>query len=416
VLGRGEIVRRGGCWALLATLLTVAISWAGDPKGPRTGDPTGRIPAIRATVIGVRFFESPATPKQHHYDDLFFYNAARYVYYELNLAHPTPGRPTSFTVEELWHAPGGAIVHRGSRTFTIQADWTASAFYGGARLVGGKNVPIDNPLYYDCLEAERRSGAVGLSNCSPKMDSIIQLWARGPYQVDLLVDKEKVATGWFVVSDKDAIYGEVAERARDRSAPTGRIAEINASVQSVQFYEASANPFDRKDRRYATRFPQTARHVVWELDLQHAATGQWVPLPIEALLYLVEPTGARIVQRKVMHSAVPADWKNTYHSDSFGWDDDYYWDRTGTSQYSPRGWMAGSYRVDLYVANRKVASGSFEIQPTPGVRQPAPSNTPPPLKDTSATFSRIYRECMQGSRSARMVDECSRKASEGTEP
>ena len=47
----------------------------------------------------------------------------------------------------------------------------------------------------------------------------------------------------------------------------GRIAEINARVQSVQFYEASANPFDRKDRRYATRFPQTARHVVWELDL-----------------------------------------------------------------------------------------------------------------------------------------------------
>jgi len=184
-------------------------------------------------------------------------------------------------------------------------------------------------------------------------------------------------------------------------------------VQSVQFYEASANPFDRKDRRYATRFPETARHVVWELDLQHAAPGQWVPLPIEALLYLVEPTGARVVQRKIMHSAVPGDWKNTYHSDSFGWDDDYYWDRTGTSQYSPRGWMAGSYRVDLYVANRKVASGSFQIQPNPGVPQPAPSDSPPAPKDTSATFSRIYRECMKGSRSTRMVDECSRKASEG---
>ena len=66
------MVRRGGCWALLVTLLTVAIAWAADP--------TGRIPAIRATVIGVRFFESPATPKQHHYDDLFFYNAARFSY------------------------------------------------------------------------------------------------------------------------------------------------------------------------------------------------------------------------------------------------------------------------------------------------------------------------------------------------
>jgi len=412
-------VRRGGCWALLLTLLTVAIAWGADPKGPRTGDPTGRISAIRATVIGVRFFESPATPKQHHYDDLFFYNAARYVYYELNLAHPTPGRPTPFTVEELWHAPGGAIVHRGSRTFTIQADWTASAFYGGARLVGTKTV--ENPLATipapSCLEGnrDRRSRNEPEIACPGVGHGTVDLerWQQGTYRVDLLVDNEKVATGWFVMSEKDAIYREVAERVRDRSAPTGRIAEINAGVQSVQFYEASANPFDRKDRRYATRFPETARHVVWELDLQHAAPGQWVPLPIEALLYLVEPTGARVVQRKIMHSAVPGDWKNTYHSDSFGWDDDYYWDRTGTSQYSPRGWMAGSYRVDLYVANRKVASGSFQIQPNPGVPQPAPSDSPPAPKDTSATFSRIYRECMKGSRSTRMVDECSRKASEG---
>jgi hypothetical protein len=345
-------------------------------------------------VIGVRFFESPATPKQHHYDDLFFYNAARYVYYELNLAHPMPGRPTPFTVEEVWHAPGGPIVHRGSRTFTIQADWTASAFYGGARLVGTKTV--ENPLATipapSCLEDNRgrRSRNEPEIACPGVGHGTVDLerWPQGAYQVDLFVDQEKVATGWFVMSDKNAIYGEVAERVRDRSAPTGRIAEINASVQSV----------------------------VWELDLQHAATGQWVPLPIEALLYLVEPTGARVVQRKVMHSAVPGDWKNTYHSDSFGWDDDYYWDRTGTSQYSPRGWMAGSYRVDLYVANRKVASGSFQIQPTPGAPQPAPSDTPPPPKDTSATFSRIYRECMKGSRSARMVDECSRKASEGAAP
>ena len=157
----GTIVRRGGCWAALVMLLAVAIAWAADPKGPRMGDPTGRIPGIRATVIGVRFFESPATPKQHHYDDLFFYNAARYVYYELNLAHPMPGRPTPFTVEEVWHAPGGPIVHHGSRTFTIQADWTASAFYGGARLVATKTV--DNPLATipapSCLEDNRDRAA-----------------------------------------------------------------------------------------------------------------------------------------------------------------------------------------------------------------------------------------------------------------
>ncbi len=91
-------MRRGGCWALVVILVASAAAFADGSKGPRPGDPTGKIPAIRATVIGVKFFESPATPKQHHYDDLFFYNAARYVYWELNLTHPAPGRATPFTV------------------------------------------------------------------------------------------------------------------------------------------------------------------------------------------------------------------------------------------------------------------------------------------------------------------------------
>src|SRR6202035_4370273 len=40
----------------------------------------------------------------------------------------------------------------------------------------------------------------------------LERWQQGTYRVDLLVDKEKVATGWFVMSDKDAIYREVAAR------------------------------------------------------------------------------------------------------------------------------------------------------------------------------------------------------------
>jgi hypothetical protein len=55
--------------------------------------PAGVIPAIAATVTGVRFFlGSAASPAQRSYDDLFFYNAAREVQWELNLTHPAPRR------------------------------------------------------------------------------------------------------------------------------------------------------------------------------------------------------------------------------------------------------------------------------------------------------------------------------------
>jgi hypothetical protein len=63
--------------------------------------------------------------------------------------------------------------------------------------------------------------------------------------------------------------------------------------------------------------------------------------------------------RKVLQSAVPADWRDTYHMDHFGWENDSYHYRAGSREPSPRRWLPGTYRVDLYVANRKVSSGSW---------------------------------------------------------
>jgi hypothetical protein len=69
------------------------------------------------------------------------------------------------------------------------------------------------------------------------------------------------------------------------------------------------------------------RNVVWELDLAHPAPGRWLPVPVEALLFFRDAAGERVVQRRVLHSAAPANWSDTYHMDFFGWEDDYYYDR-----------------------------------------------------------------------------------------
>lgn len=338
---------------------------AEHPAPVQADAPTGVIPALKATVVGLRFFESPPQPLRRNYDDLFFYNAARYIYWELNLVHPAPGRRTSFTLEEIWHAPGGEVAYRATHLFTAEADWTSSSFFASARLAGTKSVATQNPLYYDCLARRRRqveSGGIPES-CSPTMGVDIELWQRGAYQVDIVVDHRRVATGWFAMEAKDDIYAEVGAKTADRSNPAGVIPALDAKVRSLRFFEAGATAPPVAQRSYASAFATaTARYIVWQLDLTHPAPHQWVPLPIEALLYFRDAAGERIVQRKVFQSAVPADWRDTYHMDSFGWENDYYYDRAGSTTRSPRRWLPGMYRVDLYSLDRKIASGSFEMR------------------------------------------------------
>src|SRR5262249_13082158 len=159
------------------------------------------------------------------------------------------------------------------------------------------------------------------------------------------------------------LVGTVQSRAADRSAPSRAIAEVPASVSALRFLEAGATASPRGERRYATTFPLAAtRNIVWELDLKHQAPGRWIPLTIEALLYPLEGDRERLVQRKVLQSGVPADWPDTFHSDQFGWPSDYHWERAGAGPPSPDRWQAGAYRVDLYVADTKVATGGFEVR------------------------------------------------------
>jgi hypothetical protein len=328
----------------------------------RPDDPTGDVPAVRATVVGLRFFEGPPRPKRRNYDDLFFYNAARYVYWELSLEHPAPGHAAPLTIEEVWRSPGGDVARRASHAFTVGADSTSSFFFSGARLVGTKTVETQSPLYSDCMRRQRESGQVSVNPCSPTTGVDIEQWPLGAYQVDIFIDQRKVATGWFAMRAKDQIYGEVRAKTLDRSSPAGVVAALGAKVTALRFFGSGSAATPQERRSYGDRFSVTARDISWELDLAHPATGQWVPLPIEALLYFQDAAGERIVQRKVFQSAVPADWRDTSHTDFFGWENDYYYYRSGAAANSPGRWLPGVYRVELYVLERKVAAGTFEVR------------------------------------------------------
>jgi len=322
---------------------------------------TGQIPSLRATAVGLRFFVGLQQPTQRQYDDLFFYNAARYIFWELYLVHPAPGRRTSVTVEEIWKGPSGDVIWRAKHDFPVQEELTASVFWSGARLVGAKTVEIPNQFYEDCMR--RRQRQPWGPSCSATTGVDVERWQPGDYEVDIVVDKRLVATGTFRMDEKDRIYDEVRARAADRSAPRGFIPQLDAKVTALRFYEGDATTASRAQRSYRTQFSQaTNRDVNWELDLSHPPPHRWLPLTIEALLFYRDAGGDRVVQRKVLQSAAPADWSDTHHTDVFGWEDDYYYYRSGATTRSPGRWMPGMYRVDLHVGMTKVATGSFEIR------------------------------------------------------
>src|SRR5437899_2993010 len=98
---------------------------------------TGISPGVGARVTAVRFFVSSGTlppAAERKYDDLFFYNAARFIHWEMQVVHPAPGQPRQLTVTDMWaHMRGlGEILHRDTRTVTVEPHWTQSWVTGSA--------------------------------------------------------------------------------------------------------------------------------------------------------------------------------------------------------------------------------------------------------------------------------------------
>src|SRR5262249_9955902 len=159
-----------------------------NEAGPE--EATGQIPALRADVVGLRFFvSSTQDAAKREYDDLFFYNAAHYIYWQLNLVHPVLEHQASVTLEEVWKGPGGAIAWRATHVYSVAADSTTSGLWNWARLVGTKTVDIPNQFYEDCLRRQRQPLA---GPCSPTTGVDIQRWQRGVYEVEIFVDKRLV--------------------------------------------------------------------------------------------------------------------------------------------------------------------------------------------------------------------------------
>ncbi len=129
--------------------------------------------------------------------------------------------------------------------------------------------------------------------------------------------------------------------------PSGYIPSLNAKVTSLRFFESGYNAPPREQRVYSNRFDKSeTRYVNWELNLEFPAPGNRRSYVVEQFWY--SPDGDLLTRQQTNSISIEPNWTWSYYSHSYGWQ-------------NSDNWSEGSYRVDLYVEEQKVASGSFEI-------------------------------------------------------
>ena len=123
---------------------------------------------------------------------------------------------------------------------------------------------------------------------------------------------------------------------------------LSARVSEVKFFESAYDAPEKDQRIYRTSFSRTAsRFICWELNLTHPAPGMRINFMVEHIWY--NPHGTEIF-RGSFNTYIASDWTYSYHNSGYGW-----------RETSASTWVAGTYRVDLYVEGGKIASESFSV-------------------------------------------------------
>lgn len=153
--------------------------------------------------------------------------------------------------------------------------------------------------------------------------------------------------------------------------PEGYIPSLDAKVLGLRFFESGRGLPKLENRRYADWFfKRSARFINWELNIAYpkATTTK----KFQAKIKYLRPDGGLFSESTYKSGVIKVGWKNSFHASGKGWD-------------KPGRWPLGTYRVLIYIDNRKVAEGSFRIvPPSPRPRDDdlKPPQRPAPKKKT----------------------------------
>ena len=140
---------------------------------------------------------------------------------------------------------------------------------------------------------------------------------------------------------------ESRRHAETLSSRKGGIPIAGIKPPTVQFYEGLPDPvLEQSKRIYQFSFDRfSARSVFWELDLSFPPPGRRIDFQVEAVWY--KPDGSEMT-RQTLPAHVDPDWGSSWHTLGYGWVEGGHW-------------IPGTYRVDFYSGNQRVATGTFQI-------------------------------------------------------
>ncbi len=123
-----------------------------------------------------------------------------------------------------------------------------------------------------------------------------------------------------------------------------KIDSFNANVTDLKFYETGSE--SPKQKTYSTRFSSSSsRSINYDLFLKYPVPNRRVEFETSAIYYNADGT---VLGRKTRQASIEASWNESNHFDGWG---------AGTSG----SWKPGLYRVDIFVAGKRIASKWFEI-------------------------------------------------------
>lgn len=123
-----------------------------------------------------------------------------------------------------------------------------------------------------------------------------------------------------------------------------KIDSFNAEVTDLKFYETNGESTAQKT--YGTRFSSaSSRYINYDLFLKYPVPGRRIEFETSAVYYNTDGT---VLGRKTRQASIDGSWNGSDHYDGWG---------SSTSG----SWKTGFYRVDIFVAGKRIASKWFEV-------------------------------------------------------
>lgn len=273
-----------------------------------------------------------------------------------NVAADGKGRNSPYTESLLKHmsTPGLPIEHvfkrvrqeLAGKTKGQQIPWELSSLSGDFYFKAGGSGPNretvgppDTSLADAALDEERRK--------------LAEEKERLGKEAELLREKSALAETRRRMEEERRKIEEEKQRLAsvskvDQTEGTRSIDSLSAKVTEVKFFESGYDAPPMGQRSYRTSFSRTnTRYIAWELNLAHPAPGKRRDFVIEHVWFNAH--GAEIF-RSTFNTYVADNWVTSYHNTGYGW-----------REASTKTWVAGRYRVDLYVDGVRIVSESFNI-------------------------------------------------------